>query len=87
MSNLSPELEEQKKKMQMEIMLKDSDLKKNERILLETEVTMREIKHKQIQLQTEFVVKENQFRRLTADHTQLQAEIIKLKHQINNLGR
>ncbi|KKQ50615.1 MAG: hypothetical protein US70_C0035G0002 [Parcubacteria group bacterium GW2011_GWD2_38_11] len=84
---MDPELLEQRKKMQMEIMLKDSDMKRNERALIEIEVVMRELKHKQIQLQTEFVVKENQFKRLTADHVQLQAEVIKLKHQMNNLGR
>jgi hypothetical protein len=71
----------------MEIMLKDSDLKKNERLLMETEIGLRDIKHKMTQLQSDFIVKENQFNRLTADHVQLQAEVIKLKHQMNNLGR
>lgn len=84
---LSPELEAQKKKMQMEIMLKDSDMKRNERAMIETEVALRELKHKQVQLQTEFAVKENQLKRMAADHVQTQAELIKLKHQMNNLGR
>ncbi|NTW27341.1 MAG: hypothetical protein HGA36_03385 [Candidatus Moranbacteria bacterium] len=84
---ISPELEVQKKKLQMEIMLKDSDMKRNERALMETEIALRDIKHKQIQIQTEFVVKENVLKKLTADHVQLQAELIKLKHLMNNLGR
>ena len=87
MSNLTPELEVQKKKMQMDIMLKDSDLKRNERAMIEAEVALRELKHKQAQLQSEFIVKENQLKKLSADHVQIQAELIKMKHQINNLGR
>jgi hypothetical protein len=87
MSNFSPELGAQKKKMQMEIMLKDSDIKRNERAMIETEIALRELKHKQVQLQTEFVMKENHLKKLNADHVQLQAESIKLKHQVNNLGR
>lgn len=84
---LSPELLAQRKKMQMEIMLKDSDLKKNERGMLEAEIALRELKHKQAQIQAEFVLKENQLKKLSADHIQIQAELIKLKHQMNSLGR
>lgn len=71
----------------MEIMLKDSDLKKNERAIIEAEVALRELKHKQTQLQTEFIVKENQAKKLSAEHIQIQAELIKLRHQMNSLGR
>lgn len=87
MSNLSPELEAQRKKMQMEIMLKESDVKKNERMLIDIEIGMRDLKHKQTQLQSEFMFKENQYKKIEADHLQLQAELIKLKHQMINLGR
>ncbi|EKD46873.1 MAG: hypothetical protein ACD_67C00032G0002 [uncultured bacterium] len=84
---MNPELMAQRKKMQMEIMLKDSDLKKNERAIVEAEVALREIKHKQTQLQTEFIMKENLSKRLNAEHVQIQAELIKLRHQMNSLGR
>ena len=84
---MSPELLAQRKKMQMEIMLKDSDLKKNEREMMAAEVAMREIQHKQTQLQVEYVMKDNQLKKLISSHVQLQAELIKLKHQVNNLGR
>ncbi len=87
MSNLEPELLAQRKKMQMEIMLKESDMKRNERTLMDTEISLRDLRHKQAQLQSEFIVKESHFKKLTADHMQLQAEVIKLKHQMNNLGR
>lgn len=87
MNDRNPELIAQRKKMQMEIMLKDSDLKKNERAIIETEIALRELKRKQTQLQTEFVAKESQAKRLSSEHVQIQAELIKLKHQMNSLGR
>ena len=84
---LSPELLTQRKKMQMEIMLKDSDMKKNDREMMAAEIAMRELKQKQTQLQMEYILKENLLKKLKADHIQIQAELIKLKHQMNNLGR
>lgn len=71
----------------MEIMLKDSDAKRNDRAMMETEIALREIKHKQAQLQSEFLLKENQLKKLNANRIQLQAELVKLKHQMNSLGR
>jgi hypothetical protein len=87
MNDKDPAIVAQRKKMQMEIMLKDSDIKKNQRALLDIEISLRDNRHKQAGLQSEFIVKESQFKRLTALQVQLQAEIIKLKHQMNNLGR
>lgn len=87
MNDRDPELILQKKKMQMEIMLKDSDLKKNERAIVEIEIILHELKHKQSQLQAEFIVRENQSKKINADHVQIQAELVKLKHQMNSLGR
>lgn len=84
---MDPGLLAQKKKFQMEIMLKDSDMKKNERAMVEAEVVLRELKHKQAQLQADFIVKENLMKRLSGEHIQIQAELIKLKHQMNSLGR
>lgn len=84
---MDPQLLAQRKKMQMDIMLKESDMKRNERAMTEAEVVMRDLKHKQVQLQSEFALKESQLKKLTADHVQIQAELIKLKHQMNNLGR
>lgn len=87
MSNLSPELLHQKKKLQMDIMLKESDVKKNERISMATEIALRELKHKQTQIQSEFVIKESELKKLAAEHLLMQTELIKLKHLMNNLGR
>lgn len=82
-----PQLMVQKKKLQMEIMLKDSDMKKNEREMLAAEIEVRELTRKQAQLQTELILKENLQKKLASNHVQLQAELIKLKHQMNSLGR
>lgn len=87
MSNLEPEQLQQRKKIQMEIMLKDSDVKKNERLMLDAEIAMRELKHKMTQLQSDFIVKEGLVKKLSAEHVQLQVELVKLKHQMNNIGR
>ncbi|EKD58900.1 MAG: hypothetical protein ACD_56C00034G0002 [uncultured bacterium] len=84
---LSPELMSQKKKMQMDIMLKDSDVKKNMRARLEAEIAVRDIKHNQAQLQMDLTLKENLLKKLQAENTMMQNELIKLKHQMNNLGR
>jgi|GEM_PF-4858826 len=81
-----PALERQTARLRMEIMLKQSDIKKNDRALLEAEIYLRDIKHKQAQLQTDFLQKENKFEQLTKDHVQMQAELIKLTHQLNGLG-
>ena len=84
---LSPELLSQRKKMQMEIMLKDSDVKKNVRMKLETEIAIRDISHKLAQLQMDLAVKENMLKKLDGESILMQNELIKMKHQMNNLGR
>lgn len=84
---LEPELLAQKKKMQMEIMLKDSDVKRLMRAKLDAEIAIRDLKHKQSQLQMDLTLKENMLKKLEVENIQIQNELIKLKHQMNNLGR
>ena len=74
---MNPELLAQKKKMQMEIMLKDSDVKKNAREVMQAEIEIRELKQKQNQLQVELVLKENLLKKLVATRMQIQNELIK----------
>lgn len=83
---LDPQLQAQKKKMQMEILFKESDLKKNERLKVELEVVIRDLKHKESQLQAEMILKESQLKKAEEAHMQLQNEIIKLKHQMNAIN-
>jgi septal ring factor EnvC (AmiA/AmiB activator) len=84
---LSPELLNQKKKLQTEVMFKDSDIKKLSRAKLQAEVEVRDFKRKQMQLQSDLLLKENELKRIDAQIMQFQNELIKLKHKMNNLGR
>ena len=84
---LSPELLAQRKKMQMDIMLKDSDVKRLMRAKLDVDISIRDLKHKQSQIQMELISKESMLKRLDGENALMQIELIKLKHQMNNLGR
>ncbi|HOF42521.1 MAG TPA: hypothetical protein PLF30_00480 [Candidatus Moranbacteria bacterium] len=83
---MNPEISAQKKKMQMEILLKESDVKKFERVKVELEIALRDIKQKEAQLQADKASKESRLKRTEEDITQLRNEIIKLKRQMNMLG-
>lgn len=84
---LDPILLSQKKKMQMEIMLKESDVKKLMRSKLDSEVAIRDLKHRAAQIQMDIAVKETSIKKIDSELMQVQNEIIKLKHKMNNLGR
>jgi hypothetical protein len=86
MSNQDPDILVQKKKMQLEILLKDSDLKKSMRLKTEIEIALRDLKHKEGLLQAEIIAKEVQLKKFEGENLILQNEIIKLKHKINGLS-
>ncbi len=73
--------------MQLEIILKDSDVKKNMRSKIEVETALRDLKHKESLIQMEIVSKENQLKKIEADAAFMQNELIKLKRKMNSLGR
>ncbi|MEI7891007.1 MAG: hypothetical protein WCI36_03470 [bacterium] len=77
-------LELRKRHMQNELILKDSDNRKNERDMQTAELGIKDVKHKILQLQNDLVVKELAMKKLGEKKIQLQAEMIKLKHQIAN---
>ena len=54
---------------------------------LETEIAIRDISHKLAQLQMDLAVKENMLKKLDGESILMQNELIKMKHQMNNLGR
>ncbi|HPN55048.1 MAG TPA: hypothetical protein PLB52_03940 [Candidatus Moranbacteria bacterium] len=87
MQELDPELKAERKKMQLEIILKDSDVKKNMRSKIEVETALRDLKHKESLIQMEIVSKENQLKKIEADAAFMQNELIKLKRKMNSLGR
>jgi hypothetical protein len=83
---LDPQAISQKRKMQMDILFKESDLKKNERLKSELEISIRELKLKESQIRSEMILKEIQLKKIEEAHMQLYNEIIKLKHQMNTFG-
>jgi hypothetical protein len=87
MQNQDPQFLADRKKLQLEILLKDSDIKKNARAKIEIETALRDLKHKANLLQAEILSKEGQLKKFQADGVLLGNELIKLKHQMNSLGR
>lgn len=85
MSNLDPQILAQKKKMQIEIILKESDAKKYEREKLLLEVEIRALKSNIQQTQMEITSKESKLKHIQDQNMMLQNELIKLKHQMNSL--
>ena len=85
--NDDPMLSHERKKLQMEVLLKDSDVKKNIRLKIEVETALRDLKHKSNLIQSEIFSKESLLKKLEAEGMQLQNELIKLKHQSTSLGR
>jgi predicted nucleic acid-binding Zn-ribbon protein len=61
-------------------------VKKFERVKVELEIALRDIKQKEAQLQADKASKESRLKRTEEDITQLRNEIIKLKRQMNMLG-
>ena len=87
MDNQDPQVKADKKKLQMEILMKESDIKKNERAKIDTEVILRDLKHKEALIQADILSYNKKMEKIQADETQMQNEIIKIKHQFNSLGR
>lgn len=87
MQEEDPQIKAEKKKMQIEILLKDSDVKKNIRSKIEVETALRDLKHKRDLIQMEINSKENQLKKIESEFIMLQNELIKLKHKMNSLGR
>jgi chromosome segregation ATPase len=87
MQDQDTQIKDERKKMQLEVLLKDSDVKKNMRSRIEIETALRDLKHKDNLIQAEIASKENLLKKIEAEYMQLQNELIKLKHQMNSLGR
>lgn len=82
----NPEILAERKKMQIEILLKDSDLKKSMRARIEVETALRDLKHKENLIQSEIISKESQLKKIEGESLQFQNELIKLKHKMNALS-
>lgn len=86
MDEQDPQIKADKHRMQMQILLADSDVKKNMRSKIEVETALRDLKHKGNLIQAEIFAKESLLKKIEAEYIQLQNELIKLKHQMNSLG-
>lgn len=84
--SIDPQILAERKKMQLEILLKESDLKKLERFKMQAETDIRDIKHKTDLLNAEMISKESQLKKIESEHMMLYNEIVKMKHKMNSLG-
>lgn len=87
MNNQDPQIKAERKKMQLEMLLKDSDVKKNMRSKIEVETTLRDLKHKESLIHMEILSKESLLKKLEAENVVLQNELIRIKHKMNSLGQ
>ena len=86
MQNQDPQIAAERKKLQVEMLLKDSDVKKNMRNRMIIETDLRDLKHKGSLIQMEIISKENQLKKIEAEFILLQNELVKLKHKMSSLS-
>ena len=86
MNNDNLQISADRKKIQLEMLLKDSDLKKNMRSRIEVETALRDLKHKDSLIQMELLSKESQLKKIESEFILLQNELVKLKHQMSALS-
>jgi len=85
MQEIDPQKLSERKRLQIEIVLKESELKKYEREKLLLEVETRTLKSKLAQTEMEITQKQIKAKRNQDQLMILQNEIIKLKHKMNFL--
>lgn len=81
----NPEIEAKKKRIKMEMMLKDSDFKKNVRMLTNLEAQARMLKRKKAMVEVELAKIEADTKKIQGAQFMLQAEMKRLKNQLNTL--
>lgn len=85
MKILDPQTQARQHRLQMDIMLKDADYKKNERKKADLDIAIRDLKKKKQQIEMEMFQKENELKKLVVTQVQLFNDIKKLKSALNNL--
>ena len=85
MKSNDPQVEARKHRLQMDIMIKDSDFKKNERKKIDLDVAVRDLKRKRNQIDVELQQKETELKKLTMTQVQLFNETKKLKGMLNQM--
>lgn len=80
-----PQIEAEKHRLQMEMLLKDADIKKNERLKMALDIELRQLKLKRQQIESDINSKETLFKKIEADLMVLNNEMIKAKHKMGTL--
>ena len=80
-----PQKDAKRHRIQMEMVMKDGDYKKNERKKMEVEIEIRQLKQKRVQLDSEIMAKERDLNGLHGNQLVLLGEIKKLKNELNIL--
>jgi hypothetical protein len=85
MQNEDPAIESKKRRIKMEMILKDSDLKKCLRNMVDLEVQLRDLKRKKIQIETEIAAADLHYKKCQTDQVVMQNELKRLKNSLNYL--
>ena len=80
-----PEVQAKKKRIKLEMILKDSDFKKNARLLSELEMQTRNLNKKKIMIETELHKIEAEAKKIQGMQVMLQTEMKKLKNNLTML--
>lgn len=85
MQNPNAQFLTKKRNMQMELFIKEADYKKNEQKRAQMEMTVRELKKKKAQIESEIMQKENELKKHAAAQVTFFNEVKKLKKAISDL--
>jgi hypothetical protein len=85
MHSNDPEVNSKRKKIRMEMILKDSDIKKNSRKIIELEMQTRDLKRKKTIIEMDLAKIELETKKIQGLQTVLQLEYKKIKNNLNML--
>jgi len=84
MSNIEPEVLARRKKLQVEIIIKESDTKRLDRNKVALEAEIRALKSKKQQIEIDLTLKDSKLKHMQEELTMMQNELIALKHKMNS---
>lgn len=85
MHSNDPQIEAERHRLQMEILMKDADIKKNMRLKLSLDIELRQLKLKKAQIESDIISKESLYKKTEAMLAVLENEMIKAKHHMGTL--
>ncbi|MEI8343352.1 MAG: hypothetical protein WCF93_00200 [Candidatus Moraniibacteriota bacterium] len=84
MTNIDPEVLARRKKIQVEIIIKESDARRLERNKIALEAEIHAMKSKKQQIELDVAIKESKLKHMQDELMMMQNELIKLKHQMSS---